>query len=297
MTVRFVRPVSYSAYAARRLGLSALVLFALATAVHRFGPLTSPDFLSLAFLSAAIAAASIPLSVLGLIRLWQVGAEGGVAAAKGLFYAAVPLAVVVTGAFYYYTLPAIYDISTDLADPPPWVAEPQWGQQWLPRPTAVTPADRRAQIAAYPGLTGRRYDGALDRVYDGVQKAALSARMSITRSEGVELIAPDIAERPAPADEQAPVPDVAPIPLSRPEPSLSPLFGSVGDVLLQGEVRTLVMGLRFDFVIRLREEAETTSVDIRVASRYGPHDLGIGEGIAENFLDILDAQLLGIAGN
>ncbi|MFB9951515.1 DUF1499 domain-containing protein [Rhizobium puerariae] len=297
MTVRFVRPVSSSAYAARRLGLSALVLFAIAALAHRFGPLTTPDFLSLTFLAAAIAAVSVPFSLIGLARLWQVGAEGGVAAAKGLVYAAIPLGVVATGAFYYYTLPALYDISTDLADPPSWIAEPHAAQQWLPRPGAVTPAERRAQLAAYPGLTGRRYEGAIDRVYDGVRKAVLSARIVITRREGIELIEPDIAERPAPQDEQAPVPDVAPIPLPRPEPSLSPVFGSASDVLLQGETRTLVLGLRFDLVIRLREDAETTSVDIRVASRYGPHDLGTGEAIAEDFLDRLDTELLGIAGN
>jgi len=297
MTVRFVRPVSHSATAARRLGLSALVLFLIATLAHRFGPLTTPDFLALLFLSASIALASVPLSLVGLARLWQVGAEGGVAAAKGLVYAAVPLGVVATGAFYYYTLPALHDVSTDLTDAPAWVAEPKANQQWLPRPLNVTPADRRAQFAAYPGLTGRRYEGALDRVYEGVQKALLSARIGINRKQGIELVQPDISERPAPQDEQAPVPDVAPIPLPRPEPSLTPVFGNAGDVLLQGETRTLVLGLRFDVIIRLREDAETTSVDIRVASRYGAHDLGMGEQIAEDFLDRLDTELLGIAGN
>ncbi|MCJ9745436.1 DUF1499 domain-containing protein [Neorhizobium sp. SHOUNA12A] len=297
MPVRFVRPVSHSAYTARRLAFSALALFVIAALAHRFGPLATPDFLALLFLSAAIAAVSVPLSLIGLMRLWQVGASGGVAATKGLIYAVVPLAVVATGAFYYFTLPPLYDISTDIADPPPWVAEPKASQKWLPRATVITPADRRVQFAAYPGLTGRRYEGALDRVYQGVQKAVLSARIAITKKEGVELIAPDISQRPAPQDEQAPVPDVAPIPLPRPEPSLAPVFVNSGDVLLQGEARTLILGLRFDLVIRLREEAETTSVDIRVASRYGPHDLGMSQAIAEDFLDRLDTELLGIAGN
>lgn len=297
MPVRFVRPVSRSAYTARRLGFSALALFVIALLAHRFGPLTTPDFLAVTFLAAAIAAVSVPLSILGLMRLWQIGAEGGVPAAKGLFYAVVPLAVVATGAFYYYTLPPLYDISTDMADPPAWVAEPRARQQWLPPRVAMTPAERRSQFAAYPGLTGRRYEGALDRIYQGVTKAALSARIGVTRKQGIELVVPDISERRAPQDEQAPVPDVAPIPLPRPEPSTIPIFGNVGDVLLQGETRTLILGLRFDVVIRLREDAETTSVDIRVASRYGPHDLGFGDEIAEDFLDRLDAELLGIAGN
>ncbi|KKX28263.1 DUF1499 domain-containing protein [Rhizobium sp. LC145] len=296
MTVRFVRPVSHSAYAARRIGLAALVLFLLAALAHRFGPLTGPDFVALLFLSAAIAAAAVPLALIGLARLWQVGASGGVAAAKALIYAALPLGTVATGAFLYYTQPALHDISTDLSDPPDWVNEPRADQQWMPRSATVTPADRRAQFAAYPGLTGRRYEGALDRVYEGVKNAALSARITITRNEGLELVEPDISERPAPGDDQAVVPDVAPIPLQRPEPLLADPELTAGDLLLQGETRTLVLGLRFDVVIRLREDAETTSVDIRVASRYGPHDLGLGAVIAEDFLDRLDVELLGISG-
>jgi hypothetical protein len=39
------------------------------------------------------------------------------------------------------------------------------------------------------------------------------------------------------------------------------------------------------------------ATDIRVASRYGAHDLGIGDEIAEDFLRRLDTELLGIAGN
>ncbi|MNL88500.1 hypothetical protein D3C87_2182490 [compost metagenome] len=50
-------------------------------------------------------------------------------------------------------------------------------------------------------------------------------------------------------------------------------------------------------MIRLREEAETTLVDVRVAARYGPRDLGIGADIAQHFLTALDAELLGIAGD
>ncbi|RWX77252.1 DUF1499 domain-containing protein [Neorhizobium lilium] len=296
MTVRFVRPVSHSAHAGHKLAVSSLLLALIAGLAHRFGPLTEPDLLALLFLSAAIAAASVLLSVVGLLRFWQVGAEGGMAAAKGLLYAAIPLCTVGFGLVSYFTLPPLYDVSTDIADPPAFVAEPHAGQQWLPRPSTMTSADRRAQLAAYPALTGRRYEGALDRVYQGVQKAAASARIAITRREGMSLVAPDISAKAAPRDEQAPVPDVAPIPVPRPEPLLTPASGSPGDVLLQGETRTLILGLKFDVVIRLREDAETTSVDMRVQSRYGPHDLGMGAAIAEDFLTRLDAELLGLAG-
>jgi hypothetical protein len=296
MTVRYVRPVSHSAFIGRRLALSALVLFVLVVLAHRFGPLTEPDFLALLLLAAAIATASLPLSLIGLVRLWQVGAEGGLAATKALLYAALPLGVVLYGAVQYTILPPLYDVTTDTADPPPFIVEPHAAQQWLPRPASITSGERRAQLAAYPGLTGRRYEGALDRVYAAVRKVVDAAGVSILQAQGLSLVEPDLTERAAARDEQAPVPDLAPVPVPRPEPSPAQAFGEAEDVLLQGEMRTLLAGLRFDLMIRLREDEETTSVDIRVVSRYGPHDLGLGNQIAEDILDRLDTELLGLAG-
>jgi hypothetical protein len=296
MTVRYVRPVSHSAFIGRRLALSALVLFVLVVLAHRFGPLTEPDFLALLLLAAAIATASLPLSLIGLVRLWQVGAEGGLAASKALLYAALPLGVFLYGAVQYTILPPLYDVTTDTADPPPFIVEPHAAQQWLPRPASITSGERRAQLAAYPGLTGRRYEGALDRVYAGVRKVVDAAGVSILQAQGLSLVEPDLTERAAARDEQAPVPDLAPVPVPRPEPSPAQAFGEAEDVLLQGEMRTLLAGLRFDLMIRLREDEETTSVDIRVLSRYGPHDLGLGNQIAEDILDRLDTELLGLAG-
>lgn len=321
MIVRYVRPISRSAYAARRIALAAVSLFALAVIGHRFGPLRTPDMLAILLLSAAIAAVAVLLALIGLARLWQKGAEGGIAAAKALVYAAVPLAVVATGAVAYLSRPAIYEVATDVEDPPAFLAPPDYDQKWLVRQATMSAADRRAQLAAYPGLTGRRYEGALDRVLLGVEAAALSARMSIRQREGTELIAMEEPPRPEPTagpqdvppDGELALPGVVPVPQPRPlvpgEPSPldapagnlngnleSDALAQGGDVLLQGETRTLILGLPFDVTIRLSEDAETTSVDVRVASRYGSHDLGLSAEIAEDFLDRLDAELLGIAG-
>jgi hypothetical protein len=263
MTVRFVRPVSTAAYVARHVALSALVLLVIALAVHRFGPLGTPSFVALVLLSAAI------------------------------------LAVVAVGAYYYHVLPRLYDVSTDIANPPAWVHEPSADQMWMKRPIFVSPTDRQAQLSAYPGLTGRRYEGALDRVYEAVLKVGPVARISFgddRSAKSRKLPAAKSPPKAQPAD--AAVPDVIPIPLPRPDAMQASrvLKADGGDLMLQGESRTLVLGLRFDIIVRLREEAETTLVDVRVASRYGPHDLGMSAEIAENFLRALDAELLGIAG-
>lgn len=162
--------------------------------------------------------------------------------------------------------------------------------------------DREAQVEAYPGLTGRRYEGALDRVFQGVRKVVEQTRIATTAEFGADNARADLedlAVRPEAGGEANAGPNVIPVPTARPTQLVDD--GIPGrrssDVVLQGEWRSLVVGFRFDVLIRLREEAETTFVDLRVASRYGRHDLGMGAMFAEEFLRDLDAELLGIAGD
>ncbi|SIQ07991.1 Protein of unknown function [Rhizobium sp. RU33A] len=311
MHIRYDRPVSRSAFLARRLALFSLGLLLIIVLAHRFGPLSTPDFVLLVLASAVPAALAVPLALLGLARLWQIGALGGVAAAWALIYAAVPLALPGYGYYLYVTKPKLTEVSTDLADRPAFVSVPDVPQHILPRPALPDNAGE-AQLAAYPGLNGRRYEGAIDRVYEAVRKVAAENRLVVTASRGEEYGLPALELRPttespveaeaqgaAPAAQDA-LPESGPLPTARPEPSLLvPLDDGEpeGTARLQFATRTLVLGLPFDAVVRLREEAEMTLVDIRVASRYGPHDLGISDRIAEDFLHALDAELLGIAGN
>ncbi|MCM2476597.1 DUF1499 domain-containing protein [Rhizobium sp. CG5] len=301
MTIRYVRPVSHAASIAERLGFVALVMLVVVFLLHRFGQLATPDAVALVLFAAVLAALAVPLALIGLVRLWQVGALGGVAAVKALLFAALPLAVVALGAERYMTRPLLYDVSTDLIDAPAWIDAPSAPQRLLPRPAVVTPADREAQLIAYPGLTGRRYEGALDRVYEAVLKVAKTSGFVIRTSRGKEYALPEFL--PQRQEEAEPglaggLPQVVPVPLPRPLPEPSQSAGETeppGTVRIQAETRTLLLGLSFDIMIRLREEAETTLVDIRVASRYGPHDLGLSAAIAEAYLHALDAELLGIS--
>ncbi|APG83771.1 transmembrane protein [Sinorhizobium americanum CCGM7] len=302
MMVRYERPYSHAAHWARRFARIGFVIFVLSLAAHRFGPLTTPHFLALAGFAVAFALMAVLLAAVGLTRLWRVAAIGGTASVSALFYAALPLGFFFYGAAQYLTRPAIYDVSTDTATPPPWIKAPVAEESWIKRRPIVTPEDREAQIAAYPGLTGRRYDGALDRVFQGVLKVVEATRIGTTAELGVENARADLEDLAVGAGEGADTnrePEAIPVPATRPAPDID--IGIPGrqasDIVLQGEWRTLIVGLRFDVLIRLREEAETTLVDVRVASRYGQHDLGMGAGFAEEFLRALDAELLGIAGD
>ncbi len=301
ITIRYERPFSQAAHWSRRVALLACLLFLAAGLSHRFGPLTTPHFLALALFAAGLAGLAVLLAAIGLLRLWQVGARGGKAAFVALLLAFLPLGTVGIATYAYFTRPAIYDVTTDAVSPPPWLAEPMVHQDWLPPRHAVTAQDRAVQEKAYPGLAGRRYDGALDRVYQGARKVAAAYGITITQESGLDNILSDLEDLVVPAGQAPsgadPLADV-PIPEARPlETPLTPRIGGPNDVLLQGVWRSPVAGFRFDLVIRLREEAETTLVDMRAASRYGQHDLGLGDALVEGYLKALDAELLGIAGD
>ncbi len=314
MHIRYDRPVSRSAFFARRLALFSLVMLLIVVLAHRFGPLKTPDFVMLVLAAAVPALLAVPLALLGLARLWQIGALGGIASAWALIYAALPIALPGYGYYLYMTKPPLTEVATDLSDRPAWVSEPAAEQHLLPRPE-LPPNAADAQTAAYPGLNGRRYEGAIDRVYEAVRKVAGENRLVLTASRGEEYGLPALELRPTtetplepvdpaaganPAPQDEALPESGPLPTARPEPGLMvPLSDGEpeGVARLQFSTRTLVLGLPFDAVVRLREEAEMTLVDMRVAARYGPHDLGISDQIAEGFLHALDAELLGIAGN
>lgn len=302
MVIRYERPFSHAAHWARRLASFALVLFVAAALSHRFGPLTTPHFLVLGAVATGLALLAVVLAVSGLWRLWQVGARGGKAAFLALLLSALPLCVAGLAVYAYFTRPVIYDVTTDPYASPAWLKVPIADQDFLPRPP-VTVQDREAQEGAYPGLTGRRYEGALDRVLQGVRTVAEEQGVVFTAESGLENVIADLEDlvvRPEAAEGEAEAGPIAavPVPVERPiERGLLPATGGPSDVLLQGEWRSLVFGFRFDVAVRLREEEETALVDMRVASRYGPHDLSLGAAFAERYLKALDAELLGIAGD
>lgn len=312
MAVRFVRPVSSSAYTAKKMAWASLLLLIMAFLAHRFGPLTTPSFMAVIIACAVLSALSIPLALHGLAQLWISGARGGIASTKAILLAIPSLALFAIGIYLSETRPPLFDVSTDIANPPAWQKQPVADQLWLSQPTFVSPASRELQEEAYPGVTSRRYEGALDRVYEAVIKVGTASRIKFDRDNSAKgqgqkakpanATRSPAASAPSPTppatDAAPPVPDVVPIPLPRPSPtvvSTLPQPHAKGDLLLQGSMRTLILGLPFDIVVRLREEEETVLVDMRVASRYGSHDLGMSADIAQSFLRALDTELLGIA--
>jgi hypothetical protein len=301
MVARYVRPVSSAASWSRRLSIFALVLFLVATVVHRISLLATPDFIAVGAIAGAAAVLAFLLAVVGLLRLWQVGAEGGWSSLVGLVCSAVVLLPIGYGAWLYFDLPRIHDIASDLAAVPQWIEEPHADQEWMPRHDDIAAA-RRVQAEYYPQVVGRRYEGAVDRVLTAVRLAAADVDLQVVAESGTSTLPPDVGmpmpQPPASSDNGeagGPVARNIPIPLERPNPVALDQMMAVKPrvVLIQATHRTPVFGFLSDVLIRLSEEEATTVVDIRVRSRYGDHDLGSGSALIGAFFDTLDKELLG----
>ncbi len=302
MAVEFERPYSHAAHWASRIAYFSFILLLVAWAGHRFGPVTTPGFIAIVFVSVGLSLIALVLALVGISSLWRVGAKGGRASFIALLLTLPVIGPALYTGWRFENRPQFWEVSTDLLDVPAWVLKPVHDQMWLGERGELGPAERQAQFLAYPELIGHRYEGALDRLVLGVRNAAAAAGLDITLEKlppglNSQLDAPPVSEDEV--DDAVEGEVEIPVPLQRPDPSRVPLEEPVPEIYeayFQGQAKAMISGLQYDLVIRLREEEETTLADIRVTARYGVADIGGSAGVADRFLRALDAELLGIAG-
>jgi uncharacterized protein (DUF1499 family) len=64
-----------------------------------------------------------------------------------------------------------------------------------------------------------------------------------------------------------------------------PPGGRIGTGRLEAVDRTFLLKLPDDITVRLRPRADGTRIDIRSASRFGSHDLGVNAARIRSFLE------------
>ena len=274
MKIRYERPVCYSAFWSYRLGLFALALFVISAGLHRFSVMETEIFVILFAICVGLALLAFVMACYGVLRLWMVGAEGGRASVKGALCAALVLVPAGIASYRAYALPPLYDISTDTANVPVFLEAVSHEPDWVPDLEYLRTAPYEGQAEAYPQVTGRRYEGALDRVLAAVRLVAENQNLAITRTQLPEQSVPgeeeESGEEDAPSsiieiDSQTPgdVAATAEPEEGEAEDIVEPVTLRQAQVLLQGEMRSPVFGFASDVSIRLSEEAETTFVDMR----------------------------------
>lgn len=303
MPVIYKRPKSIAAIWSRRIGYFVLFLLIILLGFHRFGGFPTPDTIAVGLVASSIAAFGLGLALIGLSMLWAVGAKGGRASFVGLCLNLIVLLPFGLGAYRYVSLPQQYDVSTSQQELLNWLEEPERPQSWLPQRSTGEVLMNLKNARIYSQLSERRYQGAIDRVYQAVQTIIRSEKFALVSNVGNEFLSP-IEIEPEQEDQtqsasDAPIP--TPTPAVRPEGSAASSGGASSfqgtTIRIQLRKKSLILGIEHDVMLLLTEDEAATFVEMRSATKYGPHDLGLNAELINSFLTKVDNNLLGIVGS
>ena len=220
-----------------RIALFSVGLLLIALLLHRLLSLPTTIALNLAAVAFAGAAVSILLAIAAAVGVWRTGRPGTSRIVFGTVVSFGLLAWPLVFLPRYERLPKINDVTTDTANPPPFVALAR-----LRGPgtnAALYPGDKFASLqhAAYPDIKPIEINRSVDEAYELAADAIRRLKMEIISQEP-----PDLE-------------------LGRPG-------------ILEAVDRTLILGFYDDVAIRVTGDEEKARIDVRSASRFGRHDLG-----------------------
>ena len=241
-------PMSRLAVWSGRFALFALAVAVLSVIILRSGLLEIVPALATFAAALIFAGLAVLLALASFVVIWRQGLDGLGRATLGLFVGLLLLAYPAYLGYRATHLPAIYDVTTDPANPPRYDVL----ARLRPRGRTNYPGGSTADLqrAAYPEIVPLQLNLPPRTAYD----AALTL---ITKRKWLVVD-------------------------SRP-PAAGRREGTIEAV-----ARTPIMGFRDDIVIRMTPLGQGARVDIRSASRYGSHDFGANAARVRALLEEID---------
>jgi uncharacterized protein (DUF1499 family) len=241
---------------ARRLALFSLAATFIAVVIVRSGALDIVPALSTLAGALVLALVAILLAFAAGVVIWTEGLGGVREAVTALLIGLVLIAYPLYLGVKAYRLPAIYDVTTDPIDPPRFEAIAR-----------LRPRD--ANPVAYAGL----HIAELQRkAYSDIEPDLTTA----TPQEAYDAVLKVITKRKWHIVDARPPQGAAP-----------------RDGLIEAIARTPILSFRDDVAVRVRATADGARIDVRSASRYGRHDLGVNaarvRALIEDVDDVLSA--------
>lgn len=266
-----------------RLALLSIPYFLLTVLMHRTATVTTPQMFWLVGFGLILVVGSLLLGMRAAVDLWEKGYKGGRSTVNGIVLSV--LMATPFGIQFGYVLdkPQLHDVATNVFDPPQFIEQP--GYEDLGPGQPYDNYRVRQMVSEYPELFARRYEAPPDRVAASV--------LDLMAARGWELV----ASRNLPQNSE-PVPVTEDGELAGAASEIENIEAEPGVqiITVQTRAQTLVMKLPSDIVIRLSPEGDTTLVDMRASSGWGPHDFGINARFIQGFLEALDTSLAGLAG-
>jgi uncharacterized protein (DUF1499 family) len=241
---------------ARRLALFSLAATFIAVVIVRSGALDIVPALSTLAGALVLALVAILLAFAAGVVIWTEGIGGVREAVTALLIGLVLIAYPLYLGVKAYRLPAIYDVTTDPIDPPRFEAIAR-----------LRPRD--ANPVAYAGL----HIAELQRkAYSDIEPDLTTA----TPQEAYDAVLKVITKRKWHIVDARPPQGAAP-----------------RDGLIEAIARTPILSFRDDVAVRVRATPDGARIDVRSASRYGRHDLGVNaarvRALIEDVDDVLSA--------
>ena len=280
-----VRTDSTASRMAVRGAVFAALLGAATLVTRRIGLVTYDELLAPLLVTAASAIVALGLALATLADCWLRGARGGWRALRAMALALLVLVPFSVAAQRFVTEPATADVTTDALDPPRITG------------TADEPFATPEQ--------GRRFEASIERVAAAVETTLAELGWPVLEREG----SLDVAEVDAAVPQPEAVEGDVPIPRMRPlteeeqaareqreaeERAVIAAERSAerreeeARLLYRAAVESPVLGVPSDIAIRLRDDGEATTLDLRARSREGRHDLGENRRRIAAFLAQLD---------
>jgi uncharacterized protein (DUF1499 family) len=240
-------PYSKAALLSRRLAVFALFVAVLGIA----GVKSSSDLIAVLGGAAAIAVLAVLAALLAFAIIWFTGRHGGRQALFGLILAILLLAYPAYVAQQTIWLPRLYDISTDIADPPNFsISRAALAARNGATPPSLPLAARKPQLKSYPQIEPILLDLDAKESFDAVLKAVAE--------NGWRVV-----EKRAPG-------------------------GRMGLGHVDAIATSFLLRFPSDVTVRIRPLVGQTRIDVRSAARFGPFDFGAPARNIANFDAALD---------
>ncbi|MEO0496317.1 MAG: hypothetical protein AAF141_02960 [Pseudomonadota bacterium] len=275
------RPVARYAGLCRNLGGVALVVLLAAMGLFRFRFIEATQFLWAMGAVVALGLFALFAALAAMRDIFDQDAAGSGRTAWGVLFAVLALAPLIWSGTQAIIHPKLNDVATDALDFPAFDAlvARRAGTPW---PSGQLTSQSAGLLReAYPGLGPHGYSTDLDRVAQAVAKLGELRRWETIAAPAIAQAEPQRAsgEVPLPRSPQRDAPDEA-----------------TSTLLFEFVDRSLILNVPTDVVVRLSQIEDITAVDARAAGRHTAHDLGRGAAILTSFLNELDIELLGVAG-
>ncbi|WP_455482290.1 DUF1499 domain-containing protein [Bartonella sp. B35(2025)] len=251
MKKKYILLISRAAIWSPRFSGLALLILLFSVILQHFSAISVVDFMILIAISACFVVISLFLSVKALYTLWVYGARGGMQALRGIIYSLITATPLILFLSFWFSLPALHDISTDTQRPPAFFRTIR-PKDALPLKSILIEQET-LQMSKWPEMSGRRYDGSPDSIYKSVLNVLAAYDWPVVAQQKFK-------------DKE-------------------------NELYIEAIAKTFYLGFISDIVIRLTDEGDTTFVDMRSASRYLLRDFGTNATFILNFMDALDTEV------